>query len=359
VAAVRLNGQSSDTSDLSELLEAAAATFSLGSVDDAAPAGVIELESLRDRKPHGVGIYVKQLSTAREAMVRPDVSFETQSVIKVAIMIRAYQLADAGKLDLSKRVSVGRSAMSFGSGVLRHHQEGLRPTLRDLVTEMIITSDNTATDLVLAEIGGVSALNAWLASTGFTEARMGMTAYESWRLPYELADPRHRSLTVSQVFALRSGDAAWAGMTDDWLRGIQRQVNELQSRSLKDVRTLAAQRGVTLYFGRMTPREAGRLLEGIERSTWASPASSAEMKRTLLSQKLGVQRLPHYVDVEVGHKTGDSYPWDANDVGIMYAPSGPIVVAVFANDLGGTYGEEEDRIGRIGRTVLEYFRPGK
>jgi hypothetical protein len=81
------------------------------------------------------------------------------------------------------------------------------------------------------------------------------------------------------------------------------------------------------------------------------------MKRALQGQKLGMQRLPHYVSVEVAHKTGDSYPWDANDIGILYTPSGPIVMAVFANDLGGIYGEEEDRIARLGRIVVDFFHP--
>jgi len=56
-----------------------------------------------------------------------------------------------------------------------------------------------------------------------------------------------------------------------------------------------------------------------------------------------------------GHKTGDSPPWDANDIGIVYSRSGPIVIAVFANDLGGDYQEEEDRIGNIGRVIVDHF----
>lgn len=97
------------------------------------------------------------------------------------------------------------------------------------------------------------------------------------------------------------------------------------------------------------------MLEGIERATLASTDSSVEMKRILRGQQAGARRLPHFIDHPVGHKTGDSSPSDANDVGIIYAPSGPIVVAVFANDLGGMYKEEEDRIGRIARVIVDYF----
>jgi len=58
--------------------------------------------------------------------------------------------------------------------------------------------------------------------------------------------------------------------------------------------------------------------------------------------------------VPVGHKTGDSGNI-ANDVGIIYARSGPIVVAFFSNGITGAYGEAEDRIGRIARLIVDYF----
>jgi hypothetical protein len=45
----------------------------------------------------------------------------------------------------------------------------------------------------------------------------------------------------------------------------------------------------------------------------------------------------------------------ANDVGVVYAKSGPIVVAFFGNAIEGSYGEAEDRIGRIAQLIVEYF----
>ena len=59
-----------------------------------------------------------------------------------------------------------------GSGVLQYHDLGLTPTYRDLLTEMVITSDNTATDLMVQKIGGVDAINSWLTSAGVTHTRM-------------------------------------------------------------------------------------------------------------------------------------------------------------------------------------------
>jgi hypothetical protein len=79
------------------------------------------------------------------------------------------------------------------------------------------------------------------------------------------------------------------------------------------------------------------------------------MRATLRQQQAGARRLPHYLDVPVGHKTGDLPPMVANDVGIIYARSGPIVVSFVSNAIRGSYGEAEDRIGELARLVVAYF----
>ena len=57
----------------------------------------------------------------------------------------------------------------------------------------------------------------------------------------------------------------------------------------------------------------------------------------------------------MAHKTGDFPPVLANDVGIVYATSGPIVVSFFLNAITEPYGEAEDRMGRLTRQIVEYF----
>jgi beta-lactamase class A len=222
---------------------------------------------------------------------------------------------------------------------------------------MIAMSDNSATDLLLARTGGVADLNAGLAAAGYPKTRMAQSVLDSVRFPYALADSGHASLTGAQVYALGTGDPQWAGMPQEWLHAIERQMASLAAQPLREVRALARERGLPLFFGQMTPRETGRILESIERGTAASGRGTAELRVALRRQQMGDHRQPRLIEHPVGHKTGDSPPWDANDVGIVYAPSGPIIVAVFANDLGGDYAEEEARIGQIGRVILDYFCP--
>ena len=97
------------------------------------------------------------------------------------------------------------------------------------------------------------------------------------------------------------------------------------------------------------------MLEAIEKKTIASVASCDEMLRMLRAQQAGQRRLNHYLSVPVAHKTGDFSPVLANDVGIIYARSGPIVVSFLGNAITGNYGEAEDRIGRFAQRLVEYF----
>jgi beta-lactamase class A len=109
------------------------------------------------------------------------------------------------------------------------------------------------------------------------------------------------------------------------------------------------------WLGDITPRATARLIEAIEKKTIAKPESCDTMLRMMRAQLAGSRRLPHFITVPVAHKTGDFAPVLANDVGIIYAPSGPIVVAFLGNAITGNYGEAEDAEGRFAQKLLEYF----
>ena len=314
------------------------------------------------RMPAPTAVYVKHLGTSEEAGVRAAEHFNSMSVIKVAIMVRAYQLAEQGKLSLDERVEIARADLRDGSGVLQYHDLGLRPSIRDLITEMIITSDNTATDLMVQKIGGVAELNRWLAESGYGEMKMVGRGFEYRRRLLTLLNPAFGDLTPEDTTALMYASSdnplferfapLFAGERARWIDLVR---DPASRRRLAAERLKRTSEDPEFWLGDMTVRAIGRMLEAIERETIASPASCREMKITLRRQQLGVRRLPHFIDVPVGHKTGDHPPGIANDVGIIYARSGPIVMAVFTRGNTTPYGEMEDRIGELARGVVQYF----
>lgn len=75
------------------------------------------------------------------------------SLIKLPILVTALAEVDLGRLHLESRVMVEAGDMVGGSGVLHRLEPGVSLTLKDLLTLMIIVSDNTATNLVIDLVG--------------------------------------------------------------------------------------------------------------------------------------------------------------------------------------------------------------
>jgi beta-lactamase class A len=319
------------------------------------------LEAELERFPARTGVYVKHLTTGEEAGVRADVAFSSASVIKIPIMVRAFQLADGKNLNLDERTEIRRSDLRDGTGVLQYHDLGLTPTFRDLITQMVITSDNTATDLMTLKVGGVDRLNEWLASAGYDHIRMIGRGFEYRRKLLALLDPRFANLTPEETTALQYAAQdnplfalyrpLFMAERAQWVDIVRDPSNRRKLAQNRDRLTIEDR---TYWLGDMNPRETGRMLEAIERGTIASKESCEAMKSTMRRQQAGTRRIPHFLDVPVGHKTGDSAVI-ANDVGMVYSRSGTVVIAFFTNGITGPYAETEDRIGRVSRLIVDYF----
>ena len=290
----------------------------------APPPAKSSLQRLLDaemaRFPGKAGIWVKHLTTGEEAAVHADDSFNSASVIKLPVLALAMEMADKGELSLAERITINAADFRGGTGVFHYNDPGLQPTLHDVLMQMIITSDNTATDLSIGKVGGVAKVNAWLQRNN-------------------LADGLTLNMTTGELFA------KYGALP----RGTNRNEKTNGDR--------------TYWLGAMTPRATGRLLEAMQRCSdgsatgtpIASKTNCAMMIRMLRGQQSGQLRLPHFLNVPIGHKTGDFPPVVANDVGIIFSRSGPIVVSFFSNSIEGPFAEAEDRIGRIGQLIVEYF----
>ena len=273
--------------------------------------------------------YAKDLATGRELAVRADEPVNSVSVIKLPIMVLAYRDAEAGRLNLDDRYTIQPEDLRRGTGVLQKFAVGLQPTWRDLVTQMIITSDNTATDILITRLG-LERVNAMLDSLGYRETRLRMPIGQLFRGVWEQVDPQYRTLTDREVFE----------------RGFP-------SDSGREALYFTYVGDSTKWFGRTTAREMSRFLEQIQRGELAGKRYTDEMLGTLRDQ-IYASRLPQRIrfTTEIGHKTGDWPPIIGNDVGIIYGARGPIVVSVFTNQNRGSFLDLEAAIGRVAEDVL-------
>jgi beta-lactamase class A len=271
-------------------------------------------------------VHAKHLPSGREIAVRADEPANTVSVIKLAVMVQAFREADAGRLDLEERHTIGPEELRRGTGVLQTFAPGLRPSWRDLVTQMITTSDNTATDIVIGRLG-LERINSLLASLGCRETRLRMTIGQLFRGVWELLDAKNAALSDREVFERGFPETA---PYFDYVKDPEK------------------------WFGRTTARETSRLLEALEKGELASAAATTEMRR-ILAEQVYSSRLPQRIRfrVRLAHKTGDWPPLLGNDVGVLYPASGPIVISVFTNANHGSFFELEAAIGRVAEDVLE------
>lgn len=95
------------------------------------------------------GLSVKDLTTGTQISINGDVEFPTASTIKTQILAQMFRLAEAGKLDLSRKVKLTKDVLVPGSGVITYFDDLEELTVRDIGVLMIIVSDNTATNLCI------------------------------------------------------------------------------------------------------------------------------------------------------------------------------------------------------------------
>lgn len=119
-----------------------------------------------------VAVAVRHLENGASFEYRAAEPLPTASLIKLPVMIAAYQAAADGQLDLAKELTLRAEDKAPGSGVLTpHFSPGAKLSVRDAIRLMIAYSDNTATNLVVDQIGLPATANL-MASLGFPETRL-------------------------------------------------------------------------------------------------------------------------------------------------------------------------------------------
>ncbi|HVS35062.1 MAG TPA: serine hydrolase [Gemmataceae bacterium] len=124
-----------------------------------------------------VAVAVKNLETGESWYLNADELMPTASLIKVAVLIEAYEQADEGKVKLTDSVTLHDADKVPGSGVLTDHfSDGATFPLRDAVRLMIAFSDNTATNLVLDRVG-VAAVDKRMEAWGFFNTKINAKVF--------------------------------------------------------------------------------------------------------------------------------------------------------------------------------------
>lgn len=277
-----------------------------------------------------MGVAIKNIETGEEAKINAAESFPMASVYKIPIMVEVFLQIEAGHFSLSDRVELTEEMKTMGSGILTFMDAGLKPTIKDLITLMIIVSDNEATDILLSKVGAAN-VTSTMKALGLENIRVDRTTREVISDYLGMMDPKLKDLSRKELQELPQGS-----ITPEMIAKADKEFSGL----LKDV---------------ATPQDMTSLLEKVFKSKAASQQSCKEMLKILAQQQFNT-RLPRYLPAEaaVVHKTG-TIGSTTNDAGIIFLKNCHIAITVFTKDKRGERIYAERAIAEVARLAYDYF----
>lgn len=250
--------------------------------------------------PGKTALVARNLDTGESFAWREEEIFTPASTIKLPILCAAYYWARQGVVSLDQRIAVREKDRVGGNGLLFEFGEGLEPTLLDLMTIMIVISDNMATNLVMEAVG-IDRIREFLELSG-----LGVIRAER-----KMLDP------------------------EGLKRGL---VNCVTARALADI------------------------LEGLAKGALLDPEDCRGAVEILLRQQCNNKMPTLVIDrwdlifkrnkIRIAHKTGDM-PGIEHDVGIVFLPDSRFVLVCLTEEVDNEKAIEW--IAGITKDFVEYF----
>ncbi len=131
-----------------------------------------QIEKIAEELNGVMGVAIRDLSTGEEILINENLVFPTGSSIKIPILIELYRQAAEGRFKLEDRKLIERKEMVAGSGVIQLFTDRTSQlSLADLGILMIAVSDNTATNILIDQVG-MSGVNSMLDRHGLSGIRL-------------------------------------------------------------------------------------------------------------------------------------------------------------------------------------------
>jgi beta-lactamase class A len=285
---------------------------------------------------HGkVSLYARDLTTNQTVTLDADQPVPTASVIKLGILYAALQQIRAGRAHFDDRLMLHHEDQVPGSGVLLFLDTPHTLTLKDALTLMIAVSDNTATNLVIDDLG-LDTIDAQLT----TPSPRGLGLRNTW--------------LYKKVYRPSEGP----GPADQPQFGL----GKTTAREMASI----MERFATCNLG-PAPETAGA-------SSASTPIPSDKDLCAAALHMLKVQSdhdmIPRYLerldttegDSAIANKTG-AIDHARNDVASVYTKHGVIIISAFTHDNADTSWTPDNPalilIAKMAKTIVEAWSPGQ
>lgn len=307
------------------------------------PAAATRLEAafatLAKQTDGTVGVAVQRIGGGPVYTLNAGQTFPMASTFKIAVAGAVLNRIDKGELKLDTMVTVDPAIWVQSAGITEQMKHpGVALSVHNLLELMLTRSDNTATDVMVAQAGGPAAVTAWLRKVGVTSGQR--VDADTARLIYRALDitpgPGSFKDNIERAFA---ADPSKRDMDQ------KRTPNIPFNNDPRDA---------------STPEAMVQLLAVIQ-SGKALSASSTKvlieiMERCITGEKRLKGLLPQ--GTVVAHKTGTLMSI-ANDVGIVTLPDGgKFAIAVFVKSDTKGIDTQERVIAEIARTAYDHYLLG-
>ena len=275
-----------------------------------------------------MGFYFEDLTTGDTHEYAQNQRYPTASVCKISVMAELFRQDAEGILSLDDRKRLEDRYSTHGSGQLKLMQDEPEISLRDYCRMMITISDNMATDLLMETVG-IPNINGFLDRLGCQNTRTSVTMGRNhYRMTYQDDLPTNRANDVLQEEASAAG------------------ANDYKSVSYSD----------SLENNVAAPAEMAKIMKLMHKGTLVSSEASSEMLEMMKNaRELRMIRRNLPREIVVAQKSGSSGRIKGN-VGIVYLPSGPMIVSAFATANSNDVRADEP-IAEVCRLAYSAFSP--
>jgi beta-lactamase class A len=184
-----------------------------------------EIEKIAAAHDGVMGVAIKDLTTGEEILVNDQLVFPTGSSIKIPVLIELHKQASQGKYKLTDQRWVERQDKVGGSGVIVNfgdHTSQL--SLHDLAVLMIVLSDNTATNMLIDQVG-MANVNRTMEELGLKQIRLRRKMIDqaaSARGDENTATPREAMMLMEKLYR---GEVGSRQLSDDALKILKLRKN--------------------------------------------------------------------------------------------------------------------------------------
>ncbi|NZA25635.1 serine hydrolase [Luteimonas sp. SJ-92] len=285
------------------------------------------LEAADARYPGAIGVYVRHLGRDEAFSFRAEETWYLASGVKIPVAIAVMRAIERGELALDGRIRLLPEDFVDGAGQTNSHPAGTRLRIDYLLEQMIVYSDNTATDVLIRSVG-LDRVNAVAGELLAADDLVITTLADVRRRAYASFHPGAASLGSADLLALRRAGSGTARV---------RKLADLLQVTTAEFLQPDLDGAFDAYYAsnvNAAPlRDFGRMLAMLSDGLALAPEGTAYLLEVMSRVKTGDRRikagLPH--GARFAHKTGTQHR-RACDMGIvtMQGTGERVVVAACA-----------------------------